>query len=100
MPTGKLSEDFAPAGAGKRSKLSDLMTMDALSRKAHMNRQRVRDLCIQAGIAIRWGKRGVRARLSDFENVVLSCRVEQPIAGRRTVTRRRVLTGLHPDVNC
>ncbi len=82
------------------SKLSDLMTMDAIARTVHMNRQRVKDMCIQAGIAIRWGKRGIRAKLSDFENVVLSYQVEQPIAGRRTVTRRKVLAGLHPDVNC
>ncbi len=38
------------------SKLSDLMTMDAIARTVHMNRQRVKDMCIKAGIAIRWGK--------------------------------------------
>ena len=82
------------------TRLSDLMTMEQLASTAHMNRQRVKDICIEAGIAIRWGKRGIRAKLSEFETAVLSYRVEQPIAGRRTVTRRKVLTGLHPDVNC
>lgn len=83
-----------------QTRLNDLMTMEQLARIAHMNHRRARDICIQAKIAIRWGKRGIRAKLSEFEKAVLSYHVEQPIAGRRTVTRRRELAGLHPDVDC
>ncbi len=86
--------------AAVAKQLGDLMTMEALARAAHMNHRRARTICINAGIAIRWGKRGIRARLSEFEKVVLSYHVEQPKGSKRTVTRRRQLVGLHPDVNC
>lgn len=69
------------------SKLDDLMTFAALAKRVHMNRVRLRQLAIEAGIAVRWGGPDAHpilmARLSDVERVILNNRYVPPGRVRR-----------------
>jgi hypothetical protein len=89
-------------------KLSEYLTMEALARKVGMGRARVRALVVASRIGIQWGGSKehphLRARLEDFERVMLSRVVappESPDAPRRQVTRPpKPSRNLHPLVNC
>lgn len=80
-------------------KLDDLMTMDQLARAVHMNRQRVKDICIRANIAVRWGKVSVRAKLSELETAILSYRVPSP-EPPKPAKRKPSTVAKNPDVYC
>lgn len=75
----------------------DPITIEDAARKIKMHRDRLKQLCIAGGIAIRWGGTDKRPRLkvllSEVRRLVLSQRYS-PI--RRQHSRRP----LHPDVTC
>jgi hypothetical protein len=90
------------------SKLDDLMTIEAAAREVKMARQRVRDLAIAAGIAIRWGGPDehpwLKVKLSELERVILEQRYVLPtVPGRqprRPTRSSSAAQGLNRHVKC
>lgn len=71
--------------------LDDLMTMEQLARAVRMNRERLRKMCVAAGIAVQWGGSKahphLRAKLADVERIILSNRYVRPDTLRRQCPR-------------
>lgn len=89
------------------SKLADLTTMSAAAKKVGMDRQRLRQLCIDSGIAIRWGGSDehpiLKVKFGELERVLIE---RQRYVAPRTPEakprkRAKASTGsIHPDVRC
>ena len=88
------------------TKLDDLVTIDTAAKTVHMNRERLRKLVKDTGIAIVWGgteKRPIlKVRLADLQRVIMQKRFVESRRRLERQSRTARLSGkpLHPDVRC
>lgn len=82
------------------NKISELLTIKQAAKQVRMSGDRLRPICINAGIAVRWGGTEkhpwIKVRLEDVERVLLSRRVMTP----EQKPPRRFSGKLDPAVKC
>ena len=85
------------------SKVKDLIPLAKAAQRIGMARERCRQLCIQTGIAVRWGGTDehprLRVNMEELEAAVLAQRYQPPKQQAQPRTFRRVRVTC-PDVKC
>ena len=87
------------------SKLKELIPVEKAARQIGMARDRCRQLCIETGIAVRWGGTDehprLKVRMEDLEAAVMAQKYQPPKQATETAeTKKKPRTFRRPKVEC